>query len=60
MSSSLPDGFRVRPATEQDAPAINALVVAADEAVMGWSDSAAADLIDWWRLLDLERDSWLT
>ena len=59
MSSSPPDGFRVRPATEQDAPAINELVVAADEAVMGWSDSTVADLIDWWRLFDLERDSWL-
>jgi mycothiol synthase len=59
MSSSPPDGFRVRPATEQDAPAINGLVVAADETIMGWSDSTEADLIDWWRLLDLEHDSWL-
>jgi mycothiol synthase len=59
MSSSPPDGFQVRHATEQDVAAINALVVAADEAVMGWSDSTEADLLDWWRLVDLEQDSWL-
>jgi GNAT superfamily N-acetyltransferase len=59
MSSSPPEGFRVRPATQEDVAAINELVVAADEAVMGWSDSTEADLIDWWRQLDLERDSWL-
>ena len=37
MSLSLPDGFSVRAATREDAPAINELVVAADEAVQGWS-----------------------
>jgi mycothiol synthase len=58
-SSPPPDGFRVRSATQQDVAAINTLVVAADEAVMGWSDSTEADLIDWWRLADLEHDSWL-
>jgi mycothiol synthase len=59
MSSSPPEGFRVRPATVADAPAINALVVAMDEAIQGWSDSSEADLLEWWRLLDLERDSWV-
>ncbi len=59
MSLSPPDGFRTRPATEADVSAINALCVAADEAVMGWSDSTEADLLDWWRLIDLEQDSWL-
>ena len=59
MSLSPPDGFCTRPATEADAPAINALCVAADEAVMGWSDTTEADLLDWWRLIDLEQDSWL-
>ncbi len=59
MSSSPPEGFRVRRATTADAPAINALVVATDEAVQGWSDSSEADLLDWWRLVDLERDSWV-
>ena len=59
MSLSLPDGFSVRAATREDAPAINELVVAADEAVQGWSDSTEAELFDWWRLADLEQDSWV-
>ena len=53
MSLSLPDGFSVRAATREDASAINELVVVADEAVQGWSDSTEADLLDWWRLADL-------
>jgi mycothiol synthase len=59
MSLPPPDGFRVRRVVADDASAINELVVAADEAVMGWSDSTANDLADWWRLMDLENDSWL-
>ena len=59
MSSSLPDGCTVRAATPEDAAAINELVVAADEAVQGWSDETEADLLDWWRLVDLEQDSWV-
>jgi mycothiol synthase len=59
MSLSLPDGFSTRPATPADAPAINKVIVAADEAVQGWSDETEADLLDWWRLVDLERDSWV-
>jgi mycothiol synthase len=59
MSSSLPEGFTVRPVTVADVSAVNELVIAADEAVMGWSDSTEADLLDWWRLVDLARDSWL-
>ena len=59
MSSSPPDGFRVRPVERDDAAAINELAVAADEAVMGWSDSTEADLLDWWRLVELEHDSWI-
>jgi mycothiol synthase len=59
MSSSLPDGFSVRAVTVEDAPAINGLVVSADEAVMDWSDSTEADLLDWWRHVDLARDSWI-
>jgi mycothiol synthase len=58
MSSSLPEGFRVKHVAQDDVSAINTLVVAADEAVMGWSDSTEADLLDWWRLVDLEHDSW--
>ena len=59
MSLLLPDGFRVRPATVDDAPAINELVVAVDTAVQGWSDSTAAELVDWWRETDLAGNSWV-
>jgi GNAT superfamily N-acetyltransferase len=59
MSSSLPEGFRARAAAVGDAPAINELVVAADEAVQGWSDRTEGDLLDWWRMVDLENDSWV-
>lgn len=59
MSLSLPDGFTVRAATREDATAINRLVIAADEAVQGWSDETESDLLDWWRLVDLEQDSWV-
>jgi mycothiol synthase len=59
MTLSLPDGFSVRPATLEDAAAVNELVVLVDEEVQGWSDSTEADLLDWWRLVELERDSWV-
>jgi mycothiol synthase len=59
MSSSLPEGFRVRPATVEDAPAINELVIAVDTAVQGWSDATEAELVDWWRLTDLAGNSWV-
>jgi mycothiol synthase len=59
MSSSPPEGFRIRPATVEDAPAVNELVVAVDTAVQGWSDSTAVELVDWWRLTDLAANSWV-
>jgi len=59
MSSSPPEGFRVRPATVEDAPVVNELVVAVDTAVQGWSDSTAVELVDWWRLTDLAANSWV-
>ena len=59
MSLSLPEGFRVRPATVEDAPAINELVIAVDTVVQGWSDSTEAELVDWWRLTDLAGNSWV-
>ncbi len=59
MSSSLPEGFRIRAATDADAPAINDLVIAADMVVQGWSDSTAAELVEWWRLTDLAANSWV-
>jgi len=59
MTSSLPEGFRVRPATVEDASAINELVIAVDTAVQGWSDSTEAEMVDWWRLTDLAGNSWV-
>jgi mycothiol synthase len=59
MSSSLPEGFRVRPATVEDAPVVNELVVAVDTAVQGWSDSTETELVEWWRLTDLAENSWV-
>ena len=59
MTSSPPEGFRVRPATVEDAPAINELVIAVDTAVQGWSDSTPAEMVDWWRLTDLAANSWV-
>jgi mycothiol synthase len=58
MSSSPPDSFTSRSVTPEDAPAINELIVSADVAVQGFSDSTVAELLDWWRLVDLEHDSW--
>ncbi len=49
MSWSLPEGFTVRSATMDDADAVNELIVAADTAVQGWSDSTIADVREWWR-----------
>jgi GNAT superfamily N-acetyltransferase len=59
MSSSSPEGFHVRPATVADALAVNELVIAADTAVQGWSDSTAVEVEEWWRLTDLAQNSWV-
>jgi mycothiol synthase len=59
MSSSLPDTLVVRPATFDDAEAVNELIVAADVAVQGWSDGTPDELRTWWRRNDPEENSWL-
>jgi GNAT superfamily N-acetyltransferase len=59
MSSSLPDGVTVQPVVLGDAPAINELIKAADEAVQGWSESSEGELLGWWRMLDLADNSWV-
>jgi mycothiol synthase len=59
MSSSPPDGVTVRRATVDDAPAIDALITAADVAVQGWSESSVPELLGWWRKMDLEGSSWV-
>jgi mycothiol synthase len=59
MSSSLPDALTVRPATPADAEAVADLIVAADVAVQGWSDTTPDELRTWWRRNDPEENSWL-
>jgi mycothiol synthase len=59
MSSSLPEGYSVRAATEADTEAVTALARAAEEAVRGRSDVGTADVRDWWKLVQLPTDSWL-
>ncbi len=59
MSSSLPDGFSVRPLSPDDARAVNDLIVAADVAAHGETESDVESLLDWWRMIDLDRASWL-
>jgi len=59
MSSLPPEGLSVRRATVADAPALNELITAADEAVQGWSESSESELLGWWRMMDLEHNSWV-
>jgi mycothiol synthase len=59
MTSSLPETLTVRPATPDDAEAVTDLIVAADVAVQGWSDSSVEELRAWWRRNDPEENSWL-
>jgi len=59
MSSSPPEGLEVRRVTVDDAPAIDELVTAADVAVQGWSESSESELLGWWRMMDLEQNSWV-
>jgi mycothiol synthase len=59
MSSLPPEGLSLRRATVADAPAINDLITAADVAVQGWSESSESELLSWWRMMDLEQNSWV-
>jgi mycothiol synthase len=59
MSSSLPDGYVVRPATDVDVEPVRALWREAEEAVRGRSGVETADIRDWWKLVQLPTDSWL-
>jgi mycothiol synthase len=59
MSSSPPDGFSLRPATVDDAPAINDLISAADIDIQGWTESSEPELLGWWRMMELEQNSWI-
>jgi mycothiol synthase len=59
MSSSLPDGYTVRAATDADAERMTEIVRASEEAVRGRSEMSADDLRSWWKLIDLPTDSWV-
>lgn len=59
MSSSPPDGLSVRRAIADDAAAIDELITVADVAVQGWSESSEPELLGWWRMMDLEHNSWV-
>lgn len=54
-----PDGFVVRPATVDDADAVSEVGRAYDSSLNDQSSTTPEDLRDWWRLIDLERQSWL-
>ena len=59
MSSSLPDGFEVRFATDDDAAAVAELARASEHAVLGVSVLTEGDMRDWWRLTDPGDNVWL-
>jgi mycothiol synthase len=59
MSSCPPDGFTVRRATLADAPAVDELITAADVAVQGFTESSVPELLGWWRMMDLDSNSWV-
>jgi GNAT superfamily N-acetyltransferase len=58
MSSSLVDAA-VRAARPEDAAAVAELIAAYDLRWCGVSDTAGADVLDDWRGVDLEQDTWL-
>ena len=59
MSSSLPDGFDVRPATDADAAAVAELGRASEHVVLGAAVLDEGDIRDRWRLADLRENVWL-
>ena len=59
MSSSLPDGFDVRFATDADAGAVAELARAVEDAVLGVSVITEGDIRDWWRVTEPGENVWL-
>jgi len=49
---SLPEGYSARPEQDEDAAAINDVIVASDVSVQGWSESSPEELVRWWRKFD--------
>ena len=59
MSSSLPDGFAIRPARDDEAPAVAELMNAYDDAMAGGEAVSADDVRDGWRKLGGDGGAWL-
>jgi hypothetical protein len=59
MSSSLPDGFDVRFATDDDAVAAAEFARASEHAVLGVSVLTEGDIRERWRLTDPGANVWL-
>ena len=59
MSSSLPDGFDVRFATDADAAAVAELASAVEEVVLGAPVITEGDIRDWWRVTEPAENVWL-
>lgn len=59
MSSSLPDGFDVRFATEADAAAVAELARACEEEALGAGVVNEGDIRDWWRVTVPGENVWL-
>jgi mycothiol synthase len=59
MSSSLPEGFRLRGVAESDIDVAAAIVHAEEEKVRGQSDWGSAEMSDFWRHVDLDGGTWI-
>ena len=59
MSSSLPDGYDVRFATDADAVAVAELARACEHALLGVSVITEGDIRDWWRVTEPGENVWL-
>ena len=59
MSSSLPDGFRLRAGAASDLDIAAALVRAEERNVRGHSEWGPDEMIDFWRRGDIEEGSWI-
>lgn len=59
MSSSLPDGFDVRLATDTDAAAVAEVSRACEQRVLGVGVINEGDIRDWWRVTDPTQNVWL-
>lgn len=59
MSSSLAERYSIRAATLDDVERVAQLVRTKEVALRGWTTAGAADIVDWWRLVELPTGSWL-